>query len=287
MNPPRCRITVLSPCIYNEAMHGILAFLLRHGYWVLFVNVFTEQAGLPIPAVPVLLAMGALAGLGEFSVGTALLLAICASLLSDLMWYRLGRVRGHSILNLLCRVSLEPDSCVSNTKSLFRKFGAWALLFAKFVPGLNTAAAPMAGLTRMPPLKFLVADISGAMVWSGTYLAVGYLFRNQLERAAEQAGRMGSWLVLALAISLAIYIAWKYYQRQRFIRDLRVARVTPQELMKMINSGEDLAVVDLRRSLEVEYDNIKVPGAIWIDLDELEQRQEEIPRDKDVVLYCS
>ena len=268
-------------------MHGVVSFLLRHGYWVLFVNVFTEQAGLPIPAIPVMLAMGALAGLGNFSFAAALGLAVCAALASDLMWFRLGRVSGHSILNLLCRVSLEPDSCVSNTKTLFRKLGALALLFAKFVPGLSTAAAPMAGLARMPLLKFLAADMTGAIAWSATYLSIGYLFRNQLEDAAEQAGRMGSWLLLVLAVLLAGYIAWKYYQRRRFIRELRVARVTPEELMKMIESREDMAVVDLRRLLEVEHDNLKLPGAIWIDLDELEQREAEIPREKDVVLYCS
>ena len=268
-------------------MHGVIPFLLRHGYWVLIVNVFAEQAGLPIPAVPVLLAMGALAGLGNFSLPTALALAVCAALVSDLIWYRLGRVRGHSILNLLCRISLEPDSCVSNTKSLFRKFGALSLLFAKFVPGLNTAAAPMAGLIHMPPVKFLVADIAGAMVFSGVYLTVGYLFRNQLEDVAERAGIMGSWLVVVLVSLLAIYIAWKYYQRRRFISGLRVARVTPEELKRMIETGEDLAVVDLRRALEVENDSLKLPGAIWIDLDDLENREHEIPRDKDIILYCS
>jgi membrane protein DedA with SNARE-associated domain len=268
-------------------MHGIIPFLLRHGYWVLFVNVLTEQAGLPIPAVPVLLGMGALAGLGNFSLAAALGLAIFASLVSDLIWYRLGRVRGHSILNLLCRISLEPDSCISNTKTRFRKLGALALLFAKFVPGLNTAAAPMAGLSRMPLLKFLAADVAGATAWSGTFLTIGYLFRNQLEEAAQQAGLMGSWLLLVLVSLLAIYLCWKYYQRQRFIRELRVDRVTPEELMRMIESGEELAVVDLRRALEVDYDNAKLPGAIWIDLDDLDGRQEEIPRDKDVILYCS
>lgn len=268
-------------------MHGIIPFLLRHGYWVLFVNVFTEQAGLPIPAIPVLLAMGALAGLGNFSFAAALGLALCAALLSDLIWFRLGRVRGHSILNLLCRVSLEPDSCVSNTTKHFQKYGALALLFAKFVPGLNTAAAPLAGLTRMQPLKFLAADTAGALIWSGTYLAIGDLFRDQLERAAEQAGRMGSGLLLVLAILLAGYIGWKYYQRRRFIRGLRVARVTPEDLLQMIEAGQDLVVVDLRNSLEVELDNAKLPGAIWIDLEDLANRQIEIPRDKDVILYCS
>jgi membrane protein DedA with SNARE-associated domain len=268
-------------------MHAVIPFLLRHGYWVLVVNVFAEQLGLPVPAFPVLLAMGALAGLGNFSIWTALVLAVCAALISDLIWFRLGRVRGHSILNLLCRVSLEPDSCVSNTKTLFGKLGARALLVSKFVPGLGATAAPLAGLTRMNPLKFIAADVVGATAWSAAYLVAGYLFRNQLEYAAEQAGRLGSFLLLVIGGVLAAYVAWKYYQRRRFIRELRIARITPEELMRMITSGDDIAVVDLRHEIEVENDNVKLPGAIWIAMGELEDRHEEIPRDKDVVLYCS
>jgi len=251
------------------------------------LNVFAEQVGLPIPAFPVLLAVGALAGLGNFSFWISLLLAVSAALASDLIWYRLGRTRGHSILNLLCRVSLEPDSCVSNTKSLFGKLGARALLIAKFVPGLGATTAPLSGLTRMPLYKFIAADAAGATLWSAAYLAAGYLFRNQLERAAEQAERTGSWLVVILAAGLAAYIGWKYFQRRRFIRELRVARITPEELMEKITSGADVAVVDLRHSLDVEHDKVKLPGAIWITMQELETRHEEIPRDRDVVLYCS
>jgi membrane protein DedA with SNARE-associated domain len=268
-------------------MHAVIPFLLRHGYWVLFANVLAEQLGLPIPALPVLLAMGALAGLGDFSFLAALALAVSASLTSDLIWFHLGRIRGHSILNLLCRVSLEPDSCVSNTKGLFSRFGAFALLFAKFVPGLNAAAAPLAGLTRMPLWKFLIADTSGAAAWSAAYLTAGFVFRNQLELAAEHANRLGSWLLLALAAGLAAYIAWKYYQRRKFIRDLRVARVTPQELWTMIESRAEVAIVDLRRALELPPDAVKLPGAIWIDMGEIEARHAEIPRDKEVILYCS
>ncbi len=268
-------------------MHHVIPFLLRHGYWVLLANVFVEQIGLPIPAVPVLLAMGALAGLGDFSFWTALALAVFACLVSDLMWFSLGRVRGHSILNLLCRVSLEPDSCVSNTKGLFSRFGALALLFAKFVPGLNAAAAPLAGLTRMPLAKYLAADAAGAAIWSGAYLATGLVFRNQLERAAEHASSLGSWLLLILALVLAAYVAWKYYQRRRFIRDLRVARVTAEELSSMLASGSDVVVVDLRHGIELADDAVKLPGALWIDMGELETRHAEIPRDKEVILYCS
>jgi membrane protein DedA with SNARE-associated domain len=268
-------------------MHAVVPFLLRHGYWVLVANVFAEGIGLPIPALPVLLGMGALAGLGNFSFSTSLALAVGAALCSDLIWFRLGRVRGHSILNLLCRMSLEPDSCVSNTKTLFGKLGARALLIAKFVPGLGATAAPLAGLTRMNPWKFLAADITGAIIWSATYLATGYLFRNQLELAAEQASRLGSFLLLLIGAVLGTYVGLKYYQRRRFIVGLRVARITPEALMQMITEGDSIAVVDLRHELEVESDRFKLPGAIWMTLDEIETRHEQIPRDRDVILYCT
>jgi membrane protein DedA with SNARE-associated domain len=268
-------------------MHAVIPFLLRHGYWVLVANVFAEGIGLPLPALPVLLGMGALAGLGNFSIWTSLALAVAASLASDIIWFRLGRVRGTSILNLLCRMSLEPDSCVSNTKSLFSRLGARALLIAKFVPGLGATAAPLAGLTRMNPWKFTAADTAGSLIYCATYLGAGYLFRNQLELAAEQAGRMGSFLVIVIGAALTGYICWKYYQRRRFIRGLRVARITPEDLLKMITEGDPLAVVDLRHELEVESDNFKLPGAIWMTFEEIETRHEEIPRDRDVILYCS
>ncbi len=268
-------------------MHAVIPFLLRHGYWVLAANVFAEQLGLPVPSFPVLLAMGALAGLGFRSFDISLGLAVCAAMLSDAIWFRLGRVRGRSILNLLCRLSLEPDSCVSNTKGLFSRFGALALVFAKFVPGLGAAAAPLAGLTRMPAWKFLSADAAGAVIWSGVYLGAGFVFRDQLEDVADYLRRMGSGLLLVLIGLLAAYIAWKYYQRQRFIRDLRVARVTPEELRAMLQQENDVIIVDLRRALEVQYDRVKLPGALWIALEDLERRHEEIPRDKEVVLYCS
>ncbi|HEV8042869.1 MAG TPA: VTT domain-containing protein [Bryobacteraceae bacterium] len=268
-------------------MHAVIPFLLRHGYWVLVANVFAEGIGLPIPALPVLLGMGALAGLGNFSIWTSLGLAVAASLSSDIIWFLLGGVRGTSILNLLCRMSLEPDSCVSNTKSLFGRLGARALLIAKFVPGLGATAAPLAGLTRMNPWRFIAADTAGSLIYCATYLGVGYLFRDQLELAAEQAGRMGSFLVIVIGAALTSYICWKYYQRRRFIRGLRVARITPEALMQMITAGDPIAVVDLRHELEVEADKVKLPGAIWMTLAEIDTRHEEIPRDREIILYCS
>lgn len=267
-------------------MHAVMDFLVKYGYWVLFFNVLIEQVGFPLPTVPVFLAMGALAGLGNFSFWTAVLIAALACLCSDVMWYRLGRTRGASILNLLCRISLEPDSCVSNTKNLFRKLGAYALLFAKFVPGLSATAPPLAGLTGMGMRRFIVFDMAGAMAWSASYLLVGYLFRNQLEAVANSISETGGRVLLGMAILLAAYIGWKYYKRRRFLHELRVARVTPEELSKLMDTGE-VAIVDLRNSLEVEYDGWKLPGAIWIDMQDLHERHVEIPREKEIILYCS
>jgi membrane protein DedA with SNARE-associated domain len=268
-------------------MHAVVEFLLKYGYWVLFFNVLIEQMGIPLPTMPVFLAMGALAGLGDFSFIAAVLISVCATMIADLMWYYLGRTRGTSILNLLCRISLEPDSCVSNTKNQFQKRGAYSLLFAKFVPGLSAVAPPLAGLTRIPLRRFLIFDVLGVLAWCISYLLVGYIFRDQLEGAADVLSQYGGRVGIAALVLLAAYIGRKYYQRQRFIRELRMARVTPAELLELINSGEDLAIIDLRNALELEFDGTKLPGALWIDLQDLELRHEEIPREKEVIVYCS
>ncbi len=268
-------------------MNETLQFLLRHGYAVLFGFVFAEQIGLPLPAVPILLAMGALAGTGEFSWALALLLAVLASLLSDLIWYELGRRRGHSVLNLLCRISLEPDSCVRRTENVFARHGGRTLLFAKFVPGLSIAAPPLAGMFRMRLSRFLVWDGTGGLLWAGAFTGAGFLFSAQIERVAKLALRLGAWLVVLLVGALAAYIAWKYFERQRFIRRLRIARITPEELRRKLEAGEDIMVIDLRHSLEFEADSVRVPGALHVLPDELDRRHQEIPRDRDVVLYCT
>jgi len=264
-----------------------LRFLLRHGYSVVFVWVFAEQVGLPIPSAPILLGAGALAGQHQLSFAEALTLAVIASLLSDFIWYELGRRRGHAVLNLICRISLEPDSCVRRTEDLFTRNGARSLLFAKFVPGLGTVAPPLAGLFRMRPSRFLLWDLGGAFAWAGAFLGAGYIFSSQLERVARYSLRLGSGLVVLLVGSLAGYLTWKYIQRRRFIRSLRVARITPEELKEKLDAGEPLVVVDLRNSIEFEVGSEKVPGALHLDPREIEDRHVEIPRDRDVVLYCT
>ena len=259
-------------------------FLIRHGYAVLFGWVLLEQMGLPIPAAPLLIAAGALARAGKINLTFAVGLAFVAVILADLFWYSLGRYRGGRILKLLCRISLEPDSCVRRTENLFVRRGVHALLVAKFVPGLNTAAPSLAGIFRMPLRRFMIFDFLGALFWVVTVTSLGLLFSEQLE---EIALRWGGWLVAVLAGSLAAYVLWKFIQRRRFLRRLRIARITAKELMDKLTAGENISIVDLRQPMDIEAFPQMIPGALRIAMEEIEERHKEIPRDRDVVLYGS
>jgi membrane protein DedA with SNARE-associated domain len=262
-------------------------FILQHGYVVLFAFVFAEQIGLPIPAVPILMAVGALAAKGLVSFPLAMAVAGIASVLSDLIWYELGRRRGSKILSLICRISLEPDSCVRRTEDVFATHGARALLYAKFVPGLNIAAPPLAGLFKMKVLRFVAFDGLGALIWASGWSALGYVFEHQLELAALWAMKMGGWLALVLVAGLAAYVAWKYVERRRFLRGLSVDRITPDELLRKLESNEPVVLIDLRHSLELEDGRRTLPRAMHFPPEEIERRLHEIPAGREVVLYCT
>ena len=268
-------------------MKGTLQIFLQFGYWVLFATVLAEQLGLPIPAVPALLAMGVLAGLGHFSFAIALGIALLACLMADFVWYYMGRTRGQAILNLLCRLSLEPDYCVSRTKGLFGRYGDKGLLVAKFLPGFSTVAPPMAGLTRMSPGRFLLLDGLGSLLWTGAFMATGYVLRAQIEWAALALSQFGSSLGLIVGLLVGFYGLGQLVQRRKTLLSLREARVTPEEVMDRLNAGEDLMILDLRKQSDVDSEPLRLPNAVHFTLEELEERHGEIPRDREIVLYCS
>jgi membrane protein DedA with SNARE-associated domain len=268
-------------------MPATIDFLLRHGYVVLFAWVFAEQAGIPIPSMPLLLAAGALAGDGRMSFAGSLLVCVVAAVIADSLWFQFGRIRGMQVLHLLCRISLEPDSCVRRTEGLFADQGARSLIFAKFLPGLSTVAPPLAGVFRMRPWRFLVFDVLGTVLWVGTFLGLGYTFSSEIERIAARAESMGGWLVVILGAGLSGYIAYKLMARQRFLRELRIARISVDELKAKIDSGEEIVIVDLRHSVEFEADPETIPGALRMDAEELERNSERLPRDRELILYCT
>ncbi|HWO02128.1 MAG TPA: VTT domain-containing protein [Blastocatellia bacterium] len=264
-----------------------IEFLIRHGYVVLFVWVFAEQLGVPLPSTPLLLAAGALAGSGQINLALALGISVAAALLGDLIWYEFGRRRGGRVLTLLCKISLEPDSCVRKTETAFELRGARSLLIAKFVPGLNTMAPPLAGVIGMRLSRFVVFDALGALFYIGTFVGLGFVFSNQLEQVAARVASLGFSLVVLVVVAFAGYVLWKYIQRQRFIRSLRIARISPEELKKKIEAGEDVVVVDLRGSLDFQAAPRTIPGAIRLAAEQLDSDYDQIPRDREIILFCT
>ncbi|HMU53782.1 MAG TPA: DedA family protein/thiosulfate sulfurtransferase GlpE [Nitrospira sp.] len=262
-------------------------FLVDHGASVLFWVVFVEQLGLPIPVIPLLIAAGALVGAGKMSVATAVLIPVAASLLPDLAWYYVGRIKGAKVLGILCRVSLEPESCVRSTENLFHQYGARSLLIAKFIPGFSTVVRPLAGIVGMSAATFLFYDTAGAVVWAGASAGVGALFSNQLEQLALLFDQAGGVLLAVVCLGLAGFVGYKFYHRRKFMRGLRMSKISVDELKQRLDAGDPITVVDVRHQLSLELDPETIPGALNLLLEEVDHRHHEIPRDRDIVLYCT
>lgn len=269
-------------------MEAAIHFLTQFGYIVLGVWVLAESIGLPLPATPVLLAAGALSAKGPLQLWLALVVSVCSCVASDLFWFAVGRKGNQKVLRLICRISLEPDSCVRRTSKVIEKNGAKSLLVTKFIPGLNAVAAPLAGSSGVPLARFLIFDVLGSIIWCGSFLGLGYLFRERVTEFAVALGHF-KWLValVLLVIIPVAYIAFKYRQRQKFIRELWTERITPEELLQRIQKGESVVVLDLRHALDFLPDPRTLPNAIRITPDEVEQRAKNIPPGQEVVLYCT
>jgi len=261
--------------------------LFDHGRPVLFLWVFADQAGVPVPVVPLLLGVGALAGEQQLGLPVAVALAVAASLLADLLWYAVGRRRGVRALGILCGITLEPDSCVRRAQELFLQHRLRSQLIGKFLPGLNPLVAGLAGAVGVGLGRFVVYDLGSAAVWAGAWTGLGYLLREAITGVLEQAAHLGKDAIALVASAFVAYAGVKYVQRRRFLRRLRIARIRPEELRRKLDSGEPLMVVDLRTALEQAADPYTVPGALRMTPDELERRHAEIARDADVVLLCA
>src|SRR5881628_3177201 len=227
-------------------MTETLGFLVRHGPAVLFAAVFVEQVGVPLPAAPWLLAAGALAGTGKINWFTRLIAGTLGSLLADLIWFYVGRHGGHRVLDLLCRISLEPDSCVRRTQDVFTRYGMRGVVAAKFIPGLSTLAPPLAGISGVGAPRFFFFDGAGSLLYAGCFILVGVLFRHQLEQVIAALASLGSGALGVVVGLAALYIGYKYFQRRRLLNELRMARITVDELHQMLETGENPIILDLR-----------------------------------------
>lgn len=253
----------------------------------MFGFVLLEQLGAPIPALPVLLLAGAKAIDDPLYGVYALALSIFACTVGDLAWFWAGRRYGYRVLKLLCRVSLSPDSCVRQTESTYERRGVATLVVAKFVPGLATVAPPVAGALGLKISSFLLFNGAGAALYCGAGLILGLLFHGQIDWLLDRLTDLGGRAFLVIVVLLALYVAYRWWDRWRFLKSLRTARVSVDELYEMMNRGDDPIVLDVRSRTHRELDGRRIPGARPVDLDDLTHTLAEIPRDRDVVVYCA
>ena len=268
-------------------MTDTLQFIQLYGYLLVFVWVMGEQAGLPVPVAPLLMTCGALAGQGQTSLFLTVLAAALGSITSDSLWYYIGKRRGLTVLRLLCKISLEPDTCVRQTEAKFAKFGVRTLLFAKFVPGLNTAAARLSAVVGIPYPRFAVFALAGASLWAAAFTLIGFFFTRQIARITDGLQRLGAWAFLMFVGAFVAYIGYRYYDRMRFLNQVKGDRITPQELKVKLDLGEPVSVIDLRHPLDLLPDPQTLPTALRISPENLESRHGEISRDGEIVLFCT
>lgn len=272
---------------------GLVKMLfLRHAYAVMFGWVLVEQAGLPVPSVPLMLAAGTMSAAHRVHIALLLPLILLACLVADSMWYWMGRRFGSRVLDVLCKISLDASTCVNRAQGSIARRGGITLLFAKFVPGVSTIAAPIAGQSGMTFPEFAAYDMTGTLIWAAAWLFAGRFFGDMARRSSqffETLTRSAAGVVLLMIVGIIVY---RYVQRRRFMTELRGLRLEPEALLEMMSASERDGsdppfVIDLRHPLDVLADPMVVPGALRIGPDELRTHRHEIPPDREVVLYCT
>jgi len=254
---------------------------------VVFLNVLLEQLGLPLPAVPTLVVAGALAADHRLPAASLYALAVAACVLSDSAWYLAGRIYGGRVLSLLCRISLTPDSCVSQTQTSFERWGAKVLVIAKFVPGLSIMAPPLAGAVRMRFARFSAFSTLGGALWVGAALLAGVLLKSQIEQLLPQAAGIGGAAILVIVLLLGAYILFKWWERRRFYRALRMARISVGELHEQMSRDPPPVVVDVRSPTALALELRRIPGALPVPVPEVERHVGRFARDREIILYCT
>jgi membrane protein DedA with SNARE-associated domain/rhodanese-related sulfurtransferase len=266
---------------------ALVLTLMQYGLTVVFLNVLLNQLGLPVPAVPTLIVAGAVGAQAHLALGELFAASVAACLIADSAWYWVGYKYGIRVLRTLCRISLEPDSCVSQTQSRFEHWGINSLVIAKFVPGLAIIAPPLAGAMRIGWPRFLALSTLAGVLWSGAALLAGLLFRTQIQQLLRTLQSLGSAVAIVGISLLGIYVAYKWWQRARFYALLRMARIDVSELYDLMQAGAAPVVIDVRSATARALEPHWIPGAINITLAEVGQKLKDLPRDRDIIVYCT
>lgn len=267
-------------------MQHLIALITEYGLLFVFVNVLAAQAGLPLPAVPTLVMTGALLGVGHYSAGSLLLVAVVAALIADSGWYLAGTRIGRPVLRVMCRISLSPDTCVRQTETIYSRFGAPSLMVAKFIPGFAAVATALSGAVRTPYLTFLLFDAIGAALWAGTAIAVGSLFSNTVETLLNTLSHLGEIGIGLIVLALLVFVALKWWDRRRFYNELRMARISVAELAEMLDAGTAPMILDVRTA-EARAADGWIPGAIQVDEKTIAIHIPDDSPDREVIVYCA
>jgi membrane protein DedA with SNARE-associated domain/rhodanese-related sulfurtransferase len=268
-------------------MQDLIRLTNQYGLLLIFAAVLLESLGLPLPAMPLLIVAGALGADGAISPGAVAAVALSGVLLGDVAWYGAGRRYGSRVLKTLCRISLSPDSCVRQTETLYDRWGGRMLLIARFVPGLSTIAPPLAGAMRLRIDFFLAYSAAGAFIWIVVSLGIGMLLKAQLAVAGTYLARFGSLALVGVAALFLAFLAFKWWERRRFYNALRMARISVEELGRLIGAGSDPVILDVRSAAARRMDGRKIPGARAIDIETPEQHLHGLPKNREIVVYCS
>lgn len=263
-----------------------LSFFMQYGYVILFTWVLVEQIGVPIPSAPLLITAGTLSATHKINLPFALLAIVLGCLVSDTTWYFMGKRYGGVVVRLLCRLSMESNTCVKKTEGYFTRNGERALLVAKFIPGLSTVAPPIAGQTNMPLHLFLAYDAAGSLLWALAFTLGGRFFGDFLKHSniVSSVSHSAGVLFILLLIGFLIY---RFTRQRAFIKEMRTARLEPNDLKNMLDNGQQIYIVDLRHPLDYLPDPRTLPGAVLLTPDKLVEHTDSIPRDRDVVLFCT
>lgn len=268
-------------------MDQVNELIIQYGLALIFINVLLDQLGIPIPAIPGLIVAGAFAADGRLCAPEIFAVAVAATLIADTAWYLAGRHYGDRVLRALCVVSLTPDMCVRQTHAFFERWGVKALPIAKFVPGLAAIVPPLAGAAKVGWIRFALFSALGAGLWVGAGMGIGLVLKDQIEGIFGLLQSTGSATVTALGALCIGYLAYKWLERNRFFKALRLARISVGELHGLIEDGTAPPVFDVRSQSARALDPKRIPGALHVPLRAIDWHAREMPRDRDIILYCT
>lgn len=269
-------------------MSQLITWIEHYGLYAVFINVMLESIGLPVPAYPMLIVAGALIAQGSYNLPQLIGCAIAAALIADLIWYAAGARYGSKVLRVLCRVSLSPDSCVKQTESIFSRWGSRSLMLAKFIPGFATVATALSGILRIRLPAFIFFDLIGAALWSGLAAGLGYIFRDAVGDVIEVLDRLGRGGLLVLLACFVLFVLAKWWQRRRFYKALRMARISVTDLRALLDQGTAPRIIDVR-SQESQQRDGRIPGATTLQrVDDSDLALVAELRDSsEVIVYCA